>query len=195
MDQVTEHTVKCNRILRHQHHIHWSRISGTWSVPLHGHNSIHNIQPRLHILIQINKHTGKTVCTWIQCMTLGFMKSINESIAVFYSSRDAFQRMCLHFTKRNYTVFFQKFFRQNKFFCLYSFRIVYMDSLRIINNRNIQFLKIRIHSCPMDNFRSSSISAGICKRHILISFFSHQSGKHSHNRRMCDHCLINFRFL
>ena len=127
-------------------------------------------------------------------MSLRFMKAIYKPIAVFHSTGDSFQCMRLHLTKRNHTILFQKFFWQNKFFRLYSLRIIHMNSLCIINSRNIQFLQITIHSCSLNHSGGCSITAGVCKCHVLISFFTHQSGKHTNNCRVCDHSLINLCF-
>ena len=163
MYQVTKHTVQCHRVLRHQHHIHWCRISGTWSVPFHRNNSVHNIEPRFYILIQINQHSRKTVCTRIKGMSLRLMESIDKAITVFYCAGNSLQRMRLHLAKRNHTVFFQKFFRQNKFFCLNPLRIFYTYSLRIINCRNPILFQIPVDSGTMNHSGCRTITTGISK--------------------------------
>ena len=90
INQTAEYTVQCNRICGHQQYIHRNRISRTRSVALHGHNPIHHIQLRCHTFIQINKHSGKAVCTRVLRVPLRFMESIYKPIAVLNRTGDTF---------------------------------------------------------------------------------------------------------
>ena len=127
-------------------------------------------------------------------MPLCFVEAINKSITVLNCAGNSLQRMRLHLAKRNHTVFFQKFFRQDKFFRLNPLRIFYTYSLRIINCRNPILFQIPVDSGTMNHSGCRTITTGISKRKILISLFSHQSGKHTDHRRMRDDCFVNFCF-
>ena len=195
MDQMTKHTVQCDRVLRHQYHIHRSRIAGARSVPLHRNNSIHDIQPWFHILVQIHQHSGETVRARIQSMPLRLVKSIDESITVLDRPCDTFQCMRLHLAQRDHAVPLQKFRRKDKLFRLDPIRILHMDPLGIVDRRNIKFIKIGIHTCSVNDFRCCSIAARICQNNILIPLLPHQPRKHANYHRMCDNSFINFCFL
>ena len=168
--QPCKHAVQCHRICGHKDHIHCNWISGPWTVAFHCCDSIHNIKPRLHILIQIDQHTCKAVCTWISGMTDCLIFPIDKAIAVFYSACDPFQGMGFHFGKGNDAVCLQKLLWENKFPGLNPLRIIYMHSFCIINNRNLVFFQIGIHAGSLDHLSGGSVTAGICKNNIGIAF-------------------------
>ena len=128
-------------------------------------------------------------------MSFCLVKSINKTIAVLNCTCNTFQSMRLHFAQRNHAVPVQKLLRKNKLLRLDPFRVLHMNPLCIINRRDIKLLQISVHSGSMDHLTGRSVSAGICQNNILISLFSHQSGKHTNDGRMCDDCLIHFCFL
>ena len=194
IDQSCKNTVQRYGIGGHEDHVHSSRISGAGAIAFHGGDSVHDVKPGLHILVQVDEHPGEAVRAGVFGVTDGFILSIYKAVAILYCAGDPLQSVGFHLGKRNHTVCFQQFFRKDKLLRLDSIWVLHMHTLGVINGWDLVFLQIGVHSGTLDYLLRSSMAAGVRKYNILIARLAQNPGKGAHHHRVGDHSLLHFCF-